>query len=192
MDMHCWGFHRMGGRRAGAEPRSSSVTRCPPPPGPLPLQGVFHVEGKYTSRGPRLIEVNCRMVRPRVLGGVLAASPPRLLPAPLSRVEWRRRRRRCFMLGGPPPPPPPPLGAPSLRRSHHRGLAGCCPAHVRPLSTAHLPAKRSGHASSSLHTTTCPHPTNPNLCAGRWPRAHHEPAGLGGGPGGGAAAGQRG
>ncbi|EFN59059.1 hypothetical protein CHLNCDRAFT_137776 [Chlorella variabilis] len=23
--------------------------------------GVFHVEGKYTSRGPRLIEVNCRM-----------------------------------------------------------------------------------------------------------------------------------
>jgi hypothetical protein len=25
--------------------------------------GVFHVEGKYTSRGPRLIEVNCRMVR---------------------------------------------------------------------------------------------------------------------------------
>jgi hypothetical protein len=25
------------------------------------LQGVFHVELKYTSRGPRLIEVNCRM-----------------------------------------------------------------------------------------------------------------------------------
>lgn len=25
------------------------------------LQGVFHVEAKYTSRGPRLIEVNCRM-----------------------------------------------------------------------------------------------------------------------------------
>ena len=24
-------------------------------------QGVFHVELKYTSRGPRLIEVNCRM-----------------------------------------------------------------------------------------------------------------------------------
>ena len=27
----------------------------------LILQGVFHVELKYTSRGPRLIEVNCRM-----------------------------------------------------------------------------------------------------------------------------------
>lgn len=27
----------------------------------LPLQGVFHVECKYTSRGARLIEVNCRM-----------------------------------------------------------------------------------------------------------------------------------
>ncbi len=26
-----------------------------------PWQGVFHVEAKYTSRGPRLIEVNCRM-----------------------------------------------------------------------------------------------------------------------------------
>ena len=25
------------------------------------VQGVFHVELKYTSRGPRLIEVNCRM-----------------------------------------------------------------------------------------------------------------------------------
>lgn len=25
------------------------------------MQGVFHVELKYTSRGPRLIEVNCRM-----------------------------------------------------------------------------------------------------------------------------------
>ena len=25
------------------------------------LQGVFHVECKYTSRGARLIEVNCRM-----------------------------------------------------------------------------------------------------------------------------------
>ena len=25
------------------------------------VSGVFHVEGKYTSRGPRLIEVNCRM-----------------------------------------------------------------------------------------------------------------------------------
>ena len=25
------------------------------------ISGVFHVEGKYTSRGPRLIEVNCRM-----------------------------------------------------------------------------------------------------------------------------------
>ena len=25
------------------------------------LQGVFHVELKYTTRGPRLIEVNCRM-----------------------------------------------------------------------------------------------------------------------------------
>lgn len=25
------------------------------------VTGVFHVEGKYTSRGPRLIEVNCRM-----------------------------------------------------------------------------------------------------------------------------------
>lgn len=25
------------------------------------VNGVFHVEGKYTSRGPRLIEVNCRM-----------------------------------------------------------------------------------------------------------------------------------
>ena len=24
-------------------------------------QGVFHVELKYTTRGPRLIEVNCRM-----------------------------------------------------------------------------------------------------------------------------------
>jgi len=24
-------------------------------------QGVFHVELKYTARGPRLIEVNCRM-----------------------------------------------------------------------------------------------------------------------------------
>ena len=39
-----------------------------PPPSPHPtllrvrvLQGVFHVELKYTSRGPRLIEVNCRM-----------------------------------------------------------------------------------------------------------------------------------
>ena len=27
----------------------------------LCLQGVFHVELKYTSRGPRLIEINCRM-----------------------------------------------------------------------------------------------------------------------------------
>ena len=26
-----------------------------------PSQGVFHVELKFTSRGPRLIEVNCRM-----------------------------------------------------------------------------------------------------------------------------------
>ena len=25
------------------------------------MQGVFHVELKYTKRGPRLIEVNCRM-----------------------------------------------------------------------------------------------------------------------------------
>jgi biotin carboxylase len=25
------------------------------------VSGVFHVEGKYTTRGPRLIEVNCRM-----------------------------------------------------------------------------------------------------------------------------------
>ena len=25
------------------------------------INGVFHVESKYTSRGPRLIEVNCRM-----------------------------------------------------------------------------------------------------------------------------------
>lgn len=29
--------------------------------GPRHLQGVYHVELKYTSRGPRLIEVNCRM-----------------------------------------------------------------------------------------------------------------------------------
>lgn len=31
--------------------------------GVVAMQGVFHVELKYTSRGPRLIEVNCRMVR---------------------------------------------------------------------------------------------------------------------------------
>jgi hypothetical protein len=34
--------------------------------------GVFHVEGKYTSRGARLIEVNCRM------GG----GPVRWVPSP--------------------------------------------------------------------------------------------------------------
>ena len=41
-------------------PSCTFVLSFPPAP-----QGVFHVEGKYTSRGPRLIEVNCRMVRAR-------------------------------------------------------------------------------------------------------------------------------
>lgn len=31
--------------------------------------GVFHVESKYTTQGPRLIEVNCRM------GGMQARAP---------------------------------------------------------------------------------------------------------------------
>lgn len=46
-------------------PCHSSATHSSPclfPP-TISHQGVFHVEGKYTTRGPRLIEVNCRMVR---------------------------------------------------------------------------------------------------------------------------------
>lgn len=43
-------------------PASNYLSLLPLPSFSSPLhQGVHHVEGKYTSRGPRLIEVNCRM-----------------------------------------------------------------------------------------------------------------------------------
>ena len=110
---------------------------------PCALQGVFHVEGKYTSRGPRLIEVNCRMVsgaRRQLLGGGVAVAAPD--PAPPRRVQR--------------------LPAAAWLRGWLGGRLDTLPAC--------LPA--------------C-------LASGWRSRADHEPAGLGRGPSGGAAAGQR-
>jgi hypothetical protein len=59
-----------------------ALAPAPACPDPVPLsQGVFHVEGKYTSRGPRLIEVNCRMVSGVGAAGSAPPSPPVRLPA---------------------------------------------------------------------------------------------------------------
>ncbi len=52
---------------------------CHSLPTPAFRQGVFHVEGKYTSRCPRLIEVNFRMVIPPPP----PPPPPPAVPTPL-------------------------------------------------------------------------------------------------------------
>ena len=59
-------------------------------------QGVFHVEGKYTSRGARLIEVNCRM------GGCAVALRRWAVP----RAPWA-----ALSVALPSPAPPPPTCA---------------------------------------------------------------------------------
>ena len=49
-------------RRAVVDAHATGAIFVPNPPKALGLKlGAFHVEAKYTSRGPRLIEVNARM-----------------------------------------------------------------------------------------------------------------------------------
>ena len=117
--------------------------------------GVFHVECKYTSRGPRLIEVNCRMgggpVR-WVAGRLRAAPPGHASPSPGRCVTARLAADQPRAFGGlwvvrcrcnvAQHPAPQTHGAPSLapRCSHPRaayllqsGIEGLTPPPPPPL-----------------------------------------------------------
>lgn len=89
----------LGGSKQRAAARSRAPHTLAPWPTPAPAArhlarqalglktGVMHVEAKYTSRGPRLIEVNCRM------GG----GPIRCAVVPRKLTLWARRP--CFVMG---------------------------------------------------------------------------------------------